>query len=293
MRSPAPPGSRGGGFPSVAGRRGRVSVPASACPALKTTPSTPPPAPLPRIGQIIAAAFRQNRRAGLLLNLFVAGLVASYYWVPSISGIWQAIGEFKTRWAVPFAFFSTAFVAAVLPFLIESLQGKPQRPGKHRRLMWLILFWGYRGIEIDLFYRLQGMLFGHGNDFRTLAVKVAVDQFVYTPFWALPTYVIALRLVDYGGFTPQMKASLDRAFLTRTLPAILFTNWMIWIPAVTLVYSLPAALQFPLFSVIMCFFILVVTLMARGGAELGEAVSGPDQKGSAGDPDAAAPSSMP
>ena len=203
--------------------------------------------------------------------------------------MWETVGAFKTRWAVPFAFLSTAFVAAVLPFVIESLQGKPTAPGQYRRLAWLTLFWGYRGIEIDLFYRLQGMLFGHGNDFQTLAVKVAVDQFVYTPFWALPTYVIVLRLVDFGGFTPEMKASLSRAFLTRTLPAILFTNWMVWIPAVTLVYSLPPALQFPLFSVIMCFFILVVTLMARSTPE----VSAPDQTDSGADRDAAAPTSRP
>ena len=36
-----------------------------------------------------------------------------------------------------------------------------------------------------------------------------------------------------------------------------------WIPTLVLVYSLPAALQFPLFSVVMTFFILIVTLMAR------------------------------
>jgi len=44
---------------------------------------------------------------------------------------------------------------------------------------------------------------------------------------------------------------------------VLVTNWLVWIPALALVYSLPAALQFPLFSVIMCFFILVVTMMTR------------------------------
>jgi len=44
----------------------------------------------------------------------------------------------------------------------------------------------------------------------------------------------------------------------------------VWIPALALVYSLPAALQFPLFSVVMCFFILVVTVMTRkpGEAEM-------------------------
>jgi hypothetical protein len=56
---------------------------------------------------------------------------------------------------------------------------------------------------------------------------------------------------------------LNRDFWRRTIPTILITNWLIWIPAVALIYSLPAALQFPLFSVVMTFFILIVTLMAR------------------------------
>lgn len=119
-------------------------------------------------------------------------------------------------------------------------------------------------MEIDLLYRVQGRLFGHGNDAGTLAIKMAVDQFLYSPFWAVPTFVIVLRWADYGCSWERTRASLDRTFLTRTLPAICITNWIIWIPAVLLIYSLPPALQFPLFSVIMCFFVLLVTLMARG-----------------------------
>ena len=55
---------------------------------------------------------------------------------------------------------------------------------------------------------------------------------------------------------------MDTGFWRRTLPSVLLTNWLVWIPALALVYSLPAALQFPLFSIVMCFFILVVTVMA-------------------------------
>ena len=213
---------------------------------------------------MIAAAFRENRLACLLLNVLVAGLVASYYLWPQVAGVWEAVGDFKTRWSWLFSFVSTAFVAAVLPFIIQGFMGTLPEAGRTRRLLCLIAFWGYRGMEIDMLYRGQAMLFGHGHDARTLAFKVAVDQFLYTPLWAVPTYVMALRWVDAGCSWQRARASFDRTFLTRTLPAILITNWIIWIPAVTLVYSLPAALQFPLFSVIMCFFVLLVTLMARG-----------------------------
>ncbi|MDZ4288185.1 MAG: hypothetical protein U0984_09510, partial [Prosthecobacter sp.] len=106
------------------------------------------------------------------------------------------------------------------------------------------------------------ILFGTGNDVATLAAKVAIDQFVYSTFWAVPTYVFALRWIDLDCSWSLTRASLDRHFWTHTCPTILLTNWLIWIPAVALIYSLPAPLQFPLFSVVMCFFILMVTLLA-------------------------------
>jgi hypothetical protein len=211
----------------------------------------------------IAAAFRRNRLPCLLLNLLVAGLVASYCFWPNVAGVWEAVGAFKTRWSFLFSFASTAFSAAVLPFLIQWSMGTLPTAGRRQRFCGLALFWGYRGMEIDLLYRCQGFLFGHGHDPGTLVVKVAVDQLIYSPFWAVPTYIIAFRWIDFGGSWARTRASLDRQFWTHTYPTILVTNWLIWIPAVVLIYSLPGPLQFPLFSVIMCFFVLIVTLLAR------------------------------
>ena len=130
-------------------------------------------------------------------------------------------------------------------------------------LLLLMLFWGYRGMEIDLFYHFQTWLFGDAHDAGTLVKKVLVDQFIMSPIWFVPTYVIALRWVELGGSWQRTRPTLNREFWTRTCPTVLITNWLIWIPALVLVYSLPAALQFPLFSVVMCFFILVVTVMTR------------------------------
>jgi hypothetical protein len=212
----------------------------------------------------IAAVFRQNRVPCLLLNVFVIALVTSYYQWPAVAGVWEAVGAFKMHWSYAFSLASTIFAAAVMPFFVQAAMGTLPATGRWQRLTFLMLFWGYRGMEIDLFYRFQGWLFGHGNDTITLATKVAVDQFVVSPVWFVPTYLIALRWIDLGGSWSHTRASLDRQFWTRTYPTVLITNWLVWIPALALIYSLPAALQFPLFSVVMCFFILLVTLLARG-----------------------------
>lgn len=216
----------------------------------------------PGIRSAIASAFRQNRLPCLLLNALVIALVASYYASPRMTAIWNEVGTFKERWSYAFSLASTIFAASVMPFAVQALMGTLPEEGRVRRLFGSILFWGYRGMEIDLFYRLQGWLFGHGHDAKTLAIKVAVDQFIASPLWFVPTYVVALRWIDIGSWK-QTRATLNRDFWTRTCPTVLITNWLIWIPALVLIYSLPPALQFPLFSIVMCFFILVVTVMTK------------------------------
>ncbi len=224
---------------------------------------TDTPSPTQGIVASIAGVFRQNRVPCLVLNAVVLALVGSYYLMPSVAGVWEAIGEFKLRWSYAFSLSSTIFAAVLLPTLVQGVMGTLPKEGRWQRVGMLALFWGYRGMEIDLFYRLQGWLFGTGNDAGTLLTKVLVDQFVMSPLWFVPTYLIALRWVDTGGSWSRTRASLGRDFWKRTLPTVLLTNWLVWIPTLALVYSLPAALQFPLFSVVMCFFILIVTLLAR------------------------------
>jgi hypothetical protein len=211
----------------------------------------------------IGVAFRQNWLPCVLLNAVAVSLVVSYYRWPALAGMWQSIGACKVQWSFVFSCVSTMFAAAVMPFFVQRAMGVVPSEGRWSKLVLRMVFWGYRGMEIDLFYRVQGWLFGNGNDAGTLAKKVAVDQFIMSPFWFVPTYVIALRWIERGGAWSRLRASLDRPFWTRTCLTVMVTNWLIWIPALALVYSLPAPLQFPLFSVVMCFFILVVTLLTR------------------------------
>jgi hypothetical protein len=221
----------------------------------------------PGIFATIGTVFRQNRMPCLVLNAFAVALVVSYYQVPALAGFWESLGAFKTRWSFGFSCASTMFAAALMPTAIQLLMGTLPRQGSGKRLLLLMLFWGYRGMEIDLFYHLQTWLFGGGHDAATLLKKVVVDQFVMSPIWFVPTYIIALRWVDLGGSWARTRPTLDREFWTRTCPTVLITNWLVWIPALALVYSLPPALQFPLFSVVMCFFTLIVTVMTRGRKE--------------------------
>ena len=219
--------------------------------------------PIPGILATIGLVFRRNRMPCLVLNGIAIILVATYYQIPALAGFWEGLGAFKLRWSFLFSCLSTMFAAVILPSFIQWLQGVLPVEGRGRRLALLMLFWGYRGMEIDLFYRLQGHVFGHEGDALTLMKKVFVDQFIASPLWFVPTYLIALRWAELGGSWTRTRQTLNREFWTRTCPTVLITNWLVWIPALALVYSLPPALQFPLFSVVMCCFILIVTVIAR------------------------------
>lgn len=216
------------------------------------------------IASSIAAVFRENRVPCLALNLVVITLVGSYYQVPAIAEVWEAVGAFKLKWAYAFSLGSTIFAAVLLPTLVQLWVGTLPAASRWKRVGLLSLFWGYRGMEIDWFYQVQGWLLSTGDDAATLLKKVAVDQFVMSPLWFVPTVLIAMRWVDMGGSWARTRASLTREFWMRTCPTVMVTNWLVWIPTLALVDSLPPALQFPLFSVVMCFFILIVTLLARG-----------------------------
>ena len=42
--------------------------------------------------------------------------------------------------------------------------------------------------------------------------------------------------------------------------------WTVWIPAVTIIYSLPAELQVPMFNLVLCFYTLVLAVLTSEGA---------------------------
>ena len=228
---------------------------------VRTSMAEASPAP-PGIRQAILSSLRQNRLACLGLNGLVVALVVSYYRFPPVAAVWEAVGRLKTTTSFGFSFVSTVVAAVLVPALVQRVLGGALPTGQRRHLLWSALFWGWRGMEIDLFYRVQGQLFGQGNDVKTLAAKLAVDQLVYSAFWAIPCYLFFIRWLELRRWSEVWK-SVDRRFWNHTYLSVLFTNWLVWVPTVTLVYSLPAALQFPLFSVVLTFYVLLITVLVK------------------------------
>ena len=102
---------------------------------------------------------------------------------------------------------------------------------------------------------------GDNADFLTVALKTIFDQFVYVPIFGLLNVILFLawREADYS-FSRLRKRLAPGWYRDRVLPGLV-ANWLIWIPAVALIYCFPLALQLPVQNLILCFWILLLTIL--------------------------------
>jgi hypothetical protein len=121
--------------------------------------------------------------------------------------------------------------------------------------------------KVDAFYRLQSLIFGSGSDAWTIIGKVFVDQFIYNPPWATPSVLGAYVWKDCNFnarvWWPKVAC---RHFWMWQVPECLISMWMVWMPACTMIYILPGALQVPLFNIVLCFWSLILTMLSSGSA---------------------------
>lgn len=216
------------------------------------------------IKKSIAAALKQNLLPGLILQLFALAIVLIYFFVPSSQPVYSWFGVLKHEYGSLYAFIATAFFGGLIPFLYL-WASKRIAPSQNLFTLFLfyVIFWGLKGIEVDFFYQMQGSWFGYENTIKTIATKVAVDQFIYSAFWAAPTITIAYLWMEHGFKLGVCASALNRSFFLEKIPTVVFSNWLVWIPAVSIVYSMPQDLQIPLFNLVLCFWVLILAVLNK------------------------------
>ena len=129
--------------------------------------------------------------------------------------------------------------------------------------MFFPLYWAARGTEVDAFYRLQGLLFGNEPDLATIATKVFMDQFVYCIFWAapLPPSSTDGRTVAFPGGGYARRRAVN-PFLRGCPSPCSPPGWSGFPLPPSSIPRIPPALQVPLFSLTLCFFVLLVSVFS-------------------------------
>ena len=131
------------------------------------------------------------------------------------------------------------------------------------------LLWAYKGLEIDLFYHFQAWLFGTTLNFQTIAIKTICDQFMMVPLFGIVNVVLFYLWRDCGYSFKTFFSRLGKNWYRRRILPVLIANWVIWIPAVAMIYSLPVCLQLPVQNLILCFWVLILMFFANHEANVG------------------------
>lgn len=220
-------------------------------------------------------AARANLAPALLIQVVMLALLAGYYLSPAAAALLNDFAALKMRHGFIFVVVAAVAAGALLPelFLIIFFQhGRPARQNL-RNLLFTVPIWAIDGLLVDLLYRSEATWLGNVVTFPVVFAKICIDQFGYNPFFAAPFGVLTYEWKNTG-FSLE---SLGRGFTWRhyrdkVLPTLLAT-WAVWIPLMAIIYSLPLVLQFPLFSLALTFWVLLLTYMTNSFALQGTHVT--------------------
>lgn len=194
----------------------------------------------------------------------IAVLLAYKFYAP-VEDWLTKLAAIKAQWGYGFSFLSAAIAGGVLPEILTVLvfqRGRMQRANLNN-IVFGFLFWGSQGVLVDAFYRLQARTFGSHDDFATVAKKVLVDQFVFTPFVSNTIAMACFEWKNRGyKFAGLSYVVTPRFFMQKTFPAVV-AAWGVWIPLVSIIYSLPSLLQVPIFSLALTFWVIIFTWITR------------------------------
>jgi hypothetical protein len=210
-------------------------------------------------------AARANALPGFILQAMMLGLLVAYYSSPATASALNQVAEYKKEHALAFVVLAAVAAGALLPelFVVFFFQKGSVRVQNFRNLAFTIPTWAIDGILVDLMYRSMAVWLGDVVTFTVVLAKICVDQFGYNPFIAAPGEVLVYEWKN----TRFSWESVRRAFTWKhyrdqIVPTLLAT-WVVWIPLMAIIYSLPAALQFPLFSLALTFWVLLLTYMTN------------------------------
>jgi len=226
------------------------------------------PSTTPALRVMVVQALKSNWRIGAVLGLLALSVIVGYQYVMPVREVLNTVAAYKEHYGFRFAMVSTALFGGLLPLLIDQMRARPNRHLDVMTVAFMILFWAYKGAELDLLYHTQARVFGDDDAWRTVLVKTFFDAFVYVPIWAMPSVVLAYHFLDERLRLRRAWRHLGPQWYRRRILPVLLVNWIIWIPSVLVIYSLPLALQLPVQNIILLFFAIILLFMTARTPDL-------------------------
>ncbi len=202
----------------------------------------------PSLSSNIKYALKANVLPAIFLQTLAICIGLSYFYWSAAQPVFSFVAELRAEYGLGYAIVSTSIFGGLLPFCFMYLKGGIKTQVILQLLFYCVL-WALMGVLIAEFYTFQAYLFGSGNDFFTVAKKVAFDQFVYSVLITCPFLTLVYMWKDNGFSWSKTKPLINRSLLT------------IKIPTVSVIYMLPTDLQIPLFNFVLCLFVLILALL--------------------------------
>jgi hypothetical protein len=176
----------------------------------------------------------------------------------------ESIAQLKARFGYLFSAVGGIVAGVVVPELFKRLT-LPNHLILRRlgEIVFDSLYFIFMAVLCDALYRLLGYWFGYEPTLRTILIKTAIDQGIFTPILGVGIAAVYFPLRRYrwdfgevfGGFGPR--------WYVRTVVPILIPAWCYWIPMVALMYSLPSLLQMPFSLCATAAWSLLLVIIAR------------------------------
>ena len=210
-------------------------------------------------------AAKANAVPGFILQGAMLAVLIGYYVSPRFADLLNRLALYKAEYGLVFVVVSAAVAGAVLPeiFVIVFFQRGRFRRENLRNLAFTVPTWGIDGILVDLMYRLNATWFGDVTTIWVVTAKIVVDQLGYNPFFAAPAEVLVYEWKNEGFSWKSVRRVFTWGHYRDKIVPTLFATWAVWGPLMAIIYSLPYALQFPLFSIALTFWVLLLIYMTN------------------------------
>jgi hypothetical protein len=210
-------------------------------------------------------AAKANAVPAFLLQGAMLAVLISYYVSPACADFLNRLAHYKEQYGLPFVVIAAAIAGAIVPelFVIVFFQRGRLRKENLRNLQFTIPTWAIDGILVDLMYRLNAHWFGDVTTVSVVGAKILVDQLGYNPFFAAPLEVLVYEWKNDGFSLASVRRALTWDHYRDKIVPTLLATWAVWAPLMAIIYSLPYPLQFPLFSIALTFWVLLLTYMTN------------------------------
>jgi len=229
----------------------------------------PPPITLAALLGPGLAAVKKFYQPFLLLQSAAFLLVLGYYTSDRVRSLCEHLSQLKQHTGLIFSALSTALAGAILPELAKAIvMGDWQITRKRMRdVGFALAVFAVNGIITDFQYRGLAWWLGQDNHPATVIKKVLADQFITTPIYGVPYWVVVFSLrANRYDLIRTIRHITPRWYAARVLP-LLIPAWCYWLPMVSLIYTLPGPLQFCLFCFAVAAWSLLMVFVATHEAE--------------------------